>query len=397
MSAQTTWTPGPATVNLGALAEVQIPEGYRFTDATGARILLERLKNPVPNGLAGILMPDSGTWLVVLDFAEVGYIRTSTNEHINAEAVLNGVWEKMDTQNKLRARSGLPMVKSIKWEQTPEFDPVNHTLECSIRVEGQTEKAVNHSIRLLGRTGVLVATALRGAQSAATPVPLKDLMKNVTFKEGRRYADYQPGDKIAGLDLSQLLTGDENPATMAGQRWWEKLMARDNPARIWVLCGLAAFALLVVGFLVIREILALKPARDFHADSGHQRNGKFHTNGHAANGHLSSRKKRAFNYQKFYSDMMIQVSTRTYAADHPKANGESSEIPNGTATVPQEPVETAAAQGAAAEFIAQQKDFIEEQRRLMQQQAKLIEERSRLIEEKNQLLAKQSEMLETRL
>src|SRR5205809_906379 len=58
---QVKWTIGPATANLGEVAEMTIPEGYRLTDAAGARVLLQRMKNPVPAGLVGILAPDSGT------------------------------------------------------------------------------------------------------------------------------------------------------------------------------------------------------------------------------------------------------------------------------------------------------------------------------------------------
>ena len=62
---QTKWITAPATVslatsNLGAVAELEIPAGYRFADAADARLLLQRMKNPVTAGLVGLLVPDNG-------------------------------------------------------------------------------------------------------------------------------------------------------------------------------------------------------------------------------------------------------------------------------------------------------------------------------------------------
>jgi len=107
------------------------------------------------------------------------------------------------------------------------------------------------------------------------------------------------------------------------------------------------------------------------------------------------RHRRAFDYQKFYSDMMMQVSTRSYTGMIQPSAEDSVEEVAGTSSANSASAQVMAeARGAASELIARQKDLIEEQRRLMQQQTKLIEERSKLIEEKNQLLAKQSEMMD---
>ncbi|MFO1488934.1 MAG: hypothetical protein U1F65_10690, partial [Verrucomicrobiota bacterium] len=112
-----------------------------------------------------------------------------------------------------------------------------------------------------------------------------------------------------------------------------------------------------------------------------------------------SDRRRAFDYQKYYSDMMMQVSTRAYSGMPLRQAEEVVEEPVDTSSVIPAAINAIAdaQKSAASELIARQKDFIEEQRRLMLQQTKLIEERSRLIEEKNQLLAKQSEMLENHL
>src|ERR1700712_3084544 len=57
---QVKWISGPSTASLGTVADMEIPQGYRLTDAEGGRILLERMKNPIPRGLLGVLTPESG-------------------------------------------------------------------------------------------------------------------------------------------------------------------------------------------------------------------------------------------------------------------------------------------------------------------------------------------------
>lgn len=390
---QVKWTSGPITASLGTIADMEIPQGYRLTDAEGGRILLERMKNPVPRGLVGILTPESGAWLVVLEFAETGYLKTSADERINSTAILQTLWTRIESQNKLRTSKGAAPITSVNWELTPEFNAADHLLESALRVETQTDKVVNQSVRLLGRKGVLMATVVRAVKTTPEMFPLKELMKGVAFKAGQRYDDYQAGDKLASVGIFQLLTGDDQ-ATAPARDWASKF---DRPTMIWIVSGLAVCVLAVVGYLVTKEILSTQQRESFPAPSIEK--AKARSARRAANQSDALRGKRTFDYQRFYSDMMMQVSSRTYTGTVLKKDKQTSENEGeiSATTLATLGAVTDAQRGAASELIARQKDFIEEQRRLMLQQTKLIEERSKLIEEKNQLLAKQSEMIENQV
>lgn len=376
MRQQVMWTEGPATVDLGGVADLQVPESYHFADPAAARSLMN---NNVPPGLVGILAPKAGGAPVILQYVPAGFFRTSADETINADAVLADVQSKIGEQNAQRARQHQAGIKSISWQKAPVFDATDHSLEWAFRVESASS-SINHSLRLFSRGGILMAMI----SSDSEPIALKDLMKNVTFKEGQRYSDYQPGDKLAPIELTQLITGSEFPTI--SKRGWLANVTRNQ--MIWISCGAAACVLTIVGFLVSREIRSLKQHKSF--DPHPHMNGKIFANGHS-NGSRASRRKRTFDYQKFYADMVTQVSCRSAGS-----SADTQSLVNGREN---RQVETrdAGALNTINELIAQQKDFIEEQRRLMQQQAKLIEERSRLIEEKNQLLAKQNEMMEPHL
>ena len=159
--------------------------------------------------------------------------------------------------------------------------------------------------------------------------------------------------------------------------------------------ALWACAILPVFYLIFREIRSISPKRNFPAMKSNTMSVKGTKPRHFEAG---AGRQRAFDYQKFYSDMMLQVSTRNYTGVMVEQTEELVDQPiEGNPPAPHNLELTGDSKETAAELIARQKDFIEEQRRLIIQQTKLIEERSKLIEEKNQLLAKQSEMMENHL
>src|SRR5208282_2960410 len=109
-SQEISWVVGPKQASLGTLANIEVPQGYRLTGEAGARILLGRMKNPVPDGLIGILAPDSGQWLVVLTFMDVGYVKNADKERIDPAAVLTGVRKLSVMQNSERTEQGMASI-----------------------------------------------------------------------------------------------------------------------------------------------------------------------------------------------------------------------------------------------------------------------------------------------
>jgi uncharacterized membrane-anchored protein len=388
---------GPTKANLGDFATVYVPEGYRFTDAKGAAILLQRMKNPVPRKLVGLLAPDSGQSWVVLDYSDAGYLKDlSRKSQVDAGFVLRSVRERLGDENARRVRQGVQPIAVLDWVVRPVFDPSQWTLEWALRAEIRTEKivnlqeetetnaVVNHTIRLIGKQRILGLTAVRLEQMPSESIPLKELAKGISFNPGERYSDYREGDKLAKCTLEELIVGEESqipasPYVTAG---------------IWTGVGLLAVGIIVAGIVVfVRKLRRIRMSRAYpdyeeheHALSSLYRNGKARSN----NG---SRRRRSFNYQKFYSDMMLEVSSGPLILQL---------APNGK-QVPQRPTERLSPDESPAnhtvfranmELIANQNHLIEEQKRLMHEQGRLIEEKSRLIREKTLLLEKQAEFLE---
>jgi hypothetical protein len=103
------------------------------------------------------------------------------------------------------------------------------------------------------------------------------------------------------------------------------------------------------------------------------------------------RRKKVFDYSKFYTHVVMELSSRSNAGGGVMLNGR----PNNHAYGANETGANQTIASATLDLIASQKNLIEEQRRLMQQQTRLIEERRKLIEEQNALLKRQTEMIES--
>src|SRR5882724_9328800 len=131
------WVSGPETTSLGTIADLQIPVGYRFTGTEGARSLLKQMNNPVPPGLIGILTPNSGDWLAILEFNEIGYVNDVSKTGMNSKVILKGIQDRSEAQNGFLNNDGLAAA-SISWESQPVYDEKDHSLEWAIRAETQS-------------------------------------------------------------------------------------------------------------------------------------------------------------------------------------------------------------------------------------------------------------------
>ena len=393
------WILGPSKAALGDYATIRIPEGYRFTDAKGARVLLQRMRNPISPTLIGLFAPDSGKWWLVLDAIDVGYLQGLNKDvRLDSKTILTGVRARVELDNLRRARQGGTPIASINWSKAPVFDAADNTLEWCLRAEtivdsivnleqvSETNTVLNSTIRLIGRSRILGLTAVQGDladRSAADSFSMKDLIKNVSFNPGQRYSDFKPGDKIAAGKLEQLIIGDPLPVVMPQWVW-----IAIGCGGVLVLAGLIG-GLYWLGRRMLRKERMSRAFPDYQ-EYGHALAPVF-SNGKVHNG---ARRRREFNYHKFYSDMMLEVSSGpTVLQPVDGVNGKRVAAADRVMPTTKTSVDLSILQ-ANRELIANQTQLIAEQKRLLQEQGKLIEEKSRLIHEKTQLLEKQAELLE---
>jgi len=205
---QLDWTRGPARVQLRAIADVEVPEGFMFTGSSGTRTLLEAMGNPTNGDELGFLAPTSVVWFVVFEFSDVGYVKDDDRDELNPDAMLKSIKEGNEYGNEERRRMGVPPLNIIGWEYPPKYDPTSNNLEWAIRAESEGQPVVNYNTRLLGRKGVMEVSLVIGPDELSATIPaFKSLLAGYTFQEGEKYAEYREGDKLAKYGLAALVVG----------------------------------------------------------------------------------------------------------------------------------------------------------------------------------------------
>jgi uncharacterized membrane-anchored protein len=454
------WTKGPGRVSLAEYGQVDVPPGFKFADGENARLFLHAAKSAKNSGqLLGILMPASGGWYVSLEYFDIGHVTDAGL--INEKAILSALEPRVKELNKGRELRGQPQLANIRWELKPAYQAESHSLEWALRGEGISgDSVVDYSCRVLGRRGVLQAAATLFRTGAGLD-QIRDMMSSLVFKRGEMYADFQASDKASTLNVASLATtpfavpraaetsssaetfGGANAfwiglgvlgcVGVAGGGFLAKKLRQQRasssqeldqeeelpaPAPVPASNG----GLKLHGMKSLKANGREKPARNGNALSG--LNGQGGAN--KANG--NGKRKRMFNYHKFYTEMVLQgpapVIMDSYNGydneplrynnnhqgngngrhngngngngSHQKTNSHTNGNGHNGGSDSQQP-SVGSVITAHSDLIASQKSFIEDQKRLIHEQARLIEEKSRLIAEKSLLLDKQTQMLENDL
>jgi len=116
-----------------------------------------------------------------------------------------------------------------------------------IEQEGDEEnQGVNHNTRLLGRHGYMSVVLVADSSSFDSFQPeVDELVSNFSFKEGKSYADYVKGDKVAKYGLTALIAG--GAATVAAKTGLLKSLGKFIKV---IVLGVVAF------FVALRKKIA---------------------------------------------------------------------------------------------------------------------------------------------
>jgi uncharacterized membrane-anchored protein len=240
------WVPGPAQVDLGKVAQLELADGYVFLNAADARKLLAAVGN-VPDGSElGLVAPaaEDQNWFVVFDYNEVGYVRDDEKDEIDAAAILKGIREGTEEANKVRKQKGVPGLHVVGWQQEPYYDAETHNLSWAILAkDDEGDQVVNFNVRLLGRRGYVSATLVDDATTIAAAQPhLDQIVSAFSYKSGSKYAEFRSGDKVAEYGLMALVAGGAGAAAAKTGLLaaFGKLLAKAGKAIVLLVVGAVA-------------------------------------------------------------------------------------------------------------------------------------------------------------
>jgi uncharacterized membrane-anchored protein len=254
------WHPGPFTAKLGSVAHLNIPAGYQFADAAGARRFLELTHNPPSEQEVGIVTPilqkgdnNNKFWFVLFDFDETGYVKDDEKASIDADKLLESMKAATEKGNETRKEKGWSAFHLVGWQTQPFYDATNHNLTWGTLGRDEDPKqgdTVNYSTRILGRNGVMRIDLVLDPEQVTSVVPhFGDLLSGFKFTPGSRYADFVKGDKVAEYGLTALIAGGATAIALK-TGLFAKLIAML--AALWKLIAIAVVAILTR----IKNILA---------------------------------------------------------------------------------------------------------------------------------------------
>lgn len=206
------WTKGPHTGTLGSQASIDVPEGFYYLDAAATRALLQATEN-VPSGreLGAIVrkVDREHSWFALFMFSDDGYVDDSDKDAIDADALMASMKKGTEHDNEERKKRGWTSFNLEGWQTRPFYDPATHNLTWAIRGSSPGDTpTINHSVRLLGRRGVMSVQLVAGQDDiTATTGDFNEMLKGFSFVPGERYAEFRKGDKMAGYGLAALIGG----------------------------------------------------------------------------------------------------------------------------------------------------------------------------------------------
>ncbi len=237
------WVEENRTGLMARQAEIVVPDGYIFTGKDGTQSLMEAFGNLLSGQELGFVAPrysernpDFG-WFAVFEFDETGYVKDDEKADLDADSMMESMIENEKIANKKRTEMGYDTLNVTGWAMKPTYNEETNNLEWAFNLQsGSGSKNVNLNTRLLGREGVMKVTLVCDPEMLSSTIPAyQALLESFSYQEGRQYAEYRKGDKIAKYGLTGLIVGG-GVAALAKTGLLKKLF---KP----ILIGLAALGL----------------------------------------------------------------------------------------------------------------------------------------------------------
>jgi uncharacterized membrane-anchored protein len=208
------WSEGPVNGTLGSEATVKVPEGCRFTAGPGTKVFLELNENPTDGDERGtVICPgpgeNGGMWFVIFTYRGSGYVKDDERDAINADKLLAQLRKGNKAGNEERRSRGWETLELDGWERAPYYDQRTNNLTWGLRlIDASGDTTINHSVRLLGRGGVMEVDLVAGPKLAEAAIPdFETMLAGFTYIPGQQYAEWRTGDKVAAYGLTALVAG----------------------------------------------------------------------------------------------------------------------------------------------------------------------------------------------
>lgn len=208
------WEAGPTVGKLGTVSQVSVPEGCMFTGEDGTKLFMELTENTSNPGELGVLLcrgatPEDDGWFVVFTYDPVGYVKDDERGTLDAGNILASLRKGQDAANRQLQDRGWATLTVERWLTQPYYDSTTHNLTWATLIRSSDGgETANHSVRLLGRGGVMHVDLVAFPQQLPAVMPtFEGIVAEFVFLPGHRYAEWRQGDRVAKYGLTGLIIG----------------------------------------------------------------------------------------------------------------------------------------------------------------------------------------------
>jgi len=204
--------PGPALVRLGQYAEIDLPENFAFIGGDSIKKYYDLTQNSYSGNEIGVVISNDG-WEIFFQYVDSGHIDDSDRSELDANALYEQLEKGQIAGNVERKKRGWDELMLKGWTVKPHYDEKTNNLTWAFRMASSQDNYkntfINQNIRLLGRTGYVSAIVVGddSADYAKTEAAANALLKNFRFSQGKSYAEFRSGDKVAKYGLAALVLG----------------------------------------------------------------------------------------------------------------------------------------------------------------------------------------------
>jgi len=208
---------GPAQITLGSQAVLKLPADMLFVPKQQAQRLMEAYGNGMDPKLMGVVLPKSNDsdWLATIDFEDEGYIKEDDAKDWDTKALLQDLKDGTEEANKERRKLGVDEMTVDGWTEEPKYDLATHRLVWAAQAsnktdpENDTDPTVNYNTYALGRDGYISLDMITSRSQVATDKGAAlTLLNNISYVEGKRYADFDASsDHVAEYGIAALVAG----------------------------------------------------------------------------------------------------------------------------------------------------------------------------------------------
>ncbi len=237
---------GGVAVN-GAPVDLDLGEDFYYLSAADARrVLTEAWGNPPDDSTLGMIFPkqynplESRSWGLTIEYTDEGHVSDEDAADIDYDDLLESMQADTADANEQRIEAGYEAVELVGWAAPPSYDQANHRLHWAkeLRFGDAPENTLNYSVRVLGREGTLELNFIANmTQLDEINAALPGVLNMASFREGQRYADFDPStDRLAAYGIAGLIAG----GALAKKGVFAALLVFLKKFGVYLLLGAAA-------------------------------------------------------------------------------------------------------------------------------------------------------------